>query len=484
MTFRSKKMLALLLAGLMTVSAVSCSTVGDTPDDTGISATTETAAEEETGFRPDIEQTDYDAEFVVTGVHSVMNWMLADEDSKGDPLQDSIHERNIKIKDHLGVTIATADAGDWRAYANTVLRTVQSGDDAYQMVASHCYMGVPSLMTSGAMCDFAQFDAVNLDAPYWALDFMDQLTVQGQHFVGYNDMCMVDTHCWIFNKDLMKTYNLTAPYADVQNGTWTLDKLMALASNVVADDGNNVWGPEDTYGIIGRGWEEVISMAAACDLRFVERDEADVYTIALEKNTEKTLKAVETLCKMYNAEYAYFAPPSEVARIPREGKNFTDGTALFATYSSNIAGLRNLEFSFGVVPLPKLDEEQEAYRSLSWNGMIFVPVSVKNKDMVGETLELLAYYTAPVKNAYFEDLLGTKLADAPEDAEMLEIIWNSVVSDVGLIMAEHQNVNTILHLVPTLCIEGNINRFGSTMKQNTKPANKQLKQVLSPLDRN
>ncbi len=484
MMFHPKKLLALLLAGLMTISTVSCSTADDTPDDTGSSTTAETVAEEETDFKPDIEKTDYDAEFVVTGVHSIMNWILAEEDSKGDPLKDSIHERNLKIKDRLGVTVTTADTGDWITYANTVLRTVQAGDDAYQMVASHCYMGVPSMMTSGAMSDFSEFDAVNLDAPYWSLDFMNQLTVQGEYLVGYNDMCMVDTNCWIFNKDLMATYNLTAPYADVLNGTWTLDKLMALASNVVADNGDNVWGPEDTYGMIGRGWEEIISMAAACGLNFVERDEYDVYTIALEKNTEKTLKAVELLCEMYNAEYAYFAPPPEVARIPREGKGFADGTALFATSSSNLSGLRNLEFAFGVVPLPKLDKEQESYRSLSWNGMLFVPVSVKNKDMVGETVELLAYYTAPVKVAYFEDLLGTKLADAPEDTEMLEIIWSSVVSDVGLIMAEHRNVNVILHLIPTLCIEGNFNRFGSTMKQNTTAANKQLKQVLSPIKRN
>ena len=290
--------------------------------------------------------------------------------------------------------------------------------------------------------------------------------------------------CWAFNKDLMAVYNLTAPYADVTNNVWTLDKLMSLASNVVADNGDNVWGPEDTYGMIGRGWEEVISMASACDLRFVDRDENDVYTIALENNSEKTLKAIQMLCDMYNGQYAYFAPPEEVARVPRAGKSFADGTALFTTTSSNVSGFRNLEFPFGVVPMPKFDEAQKEYRSLNWNGMMFVPVSVQNKDMVSDTLEMLAYYTAPVKTAYLEDLLGTKLADAPEDAEMLDIIWNSVVSDVGLIMAENKNINTILHLVPTLCIEGSINRFGSTMQQNTKAANKALSQMLDAASRN
>ena len=190
------------------------------------------------------------------------------------------------------------------------------------------------------------------------------------------------------------------------------------------------------------------------------------------------------LCDMYNGPYAYFAPPAEVARIPRTGKSFADGTALFTTSSSNVSGFRNLEFPFGVVPMPKFDEAQEEYRSLNWNGMMFVPISVQNKDMVGDTLEMLAYYTAPVKTAYLEDLLGTKLADSPEDAEMLEIIWNSVVSDIGLIMAENQQMNTILHLIPSLCIEGSINHFGSTMKQNTKAANKALSRLLDSTERN
>ncbi len=483
MKLQPKKLLALLLAGLMTLSATACAG-GDQPvDDTRDASATEAVTEDETGYKPDIEVTDYDSEFVVTGVHNVMNWILAEEDSKGDPLQDSIYERNIKIKDYLGVTITTANSGDWISYASTVLRTVRSGEDAYQLVSSHCYMGVPSLMTSNAVYDFAELDSVNLEAPYWALNFMNNLTVQGKYLVGYNDMCMAESFCWVFNKDLMAVYNLTAPYADVINNVWTLDKLIALASNVVADNGDNIWGPEDTYGVMGRGWEDVVSMATACGLRFVERDEDGIYSIALENNSEKTLKVVQLLCDMYNGQYAYFTPPPEVARVPREGKSFADGTALFTTNSSNISGFRNLEFPFGVVPLPKYDEAQEEYRSLNWSGMLFVPVSVQNIDMVSDTIEMLAYYTAPVKIAYLEDLLGTKLADAPEDAEMLEIIWDSVVSDVGLIMAENQQMNTILHLIPTLCIEGSINRFGSTMKQNTKAANKALNKLLNATEK-
>ena len=41
--------------------------------------------------------------------------------------------------------------------------------------------------------------------------------------------------------------------------------------------------------------------------------------------------------------------------------------------------------------------------------------------MVGETVELLAYYSDDVNVAFYEKLLGKKVADAPDDRRMLEL---------------------------------------------------------------
>ena len=161
----AKKWTALLLAGLLLLSSTACAT-GDDGEETATGDATNAVTEEDTGFKPDIEKTNYDCDFVITGVGNVRDWALADEDSTGDPLEDSIYERSVKIKDHLGVTLTEVDAGDWITYAGNVLRTVQAGDDAYQMVSTSTYQGIVELMSSGAMYDFAEFTAVNLDAPY------------------------------------------------------------------------------------------------------------------------------------------------------------------------------------------------------------------------------------------------------------------------------------------------------------------------------
>ena len=83
--------------------------------------------------------------------------------------------------------------------------------------------------------------------------------------------------------------------------------------------------------------------------------------------------------------------------------------------------------------------------------------------------------------AFYEDMLGSKLADAPEDAEMLNVIWDSQSNDVCLITAEDGNRVWVelLYLVPTLCTDG-INQYSSYLKSRTKGANKIIEALFNP----
>ena len=149
-----------------------------------------------------------------------------------------------------------------------------------------------------------------------------------------------------------------------------------------------------------------------------------------------------------------------------------------------LPGLRGETIRFGVLPYPMYDEQQDAYKNLNWNGNMMVPSSIRNPDMVGETLELLAYYTAPVKTAYFEDLLGSKLAEAPDDAEMLDIIWGSIVSDAGVITSNIASnaVDHFLYLVPNVVRDGT-GTYASYVKKRIKAANRGLENFFYPRTR-
>ena len=475
-----KKLLTLLLAGLLALSSVGCATGGDDPADTLSAGDTTAIVEDETKYVPDIEKTDYDCEFVITGSGNIRKWSFAEEDSKGDPFQDSIYERALKIRDHLGVTLVEVDAGSWTEYSASVLRTIQAGDDAYQLIATQTYEGVPALMSSGAMYDFAELEGINLDAPYWAFDYMEGLTIQDQYLLGYNDYCLAATFCMVFNQDLTEHYSLTAPYNDVVNKTWTLDKMISFVSTVSQDNGDNVWDENDTYGITGWGWTDLIAFVQSSDMRIVDRDEDGDYMIAYSKNNEKTLALLEKLDSVYQANYSYFWTPY----TSRDGKElqFGSGKSLVQLMqTTDLTKLRSETVRFGILPYPLYDEKQAEYSTLNWNGNIMVPSTVKNPLMVGQTIELLAYYSEPVKVAYFEDLLGSKLADSPEDAEMLEIIWSSQVSDAGVITANlgNRTIDYMLYMVPQLCRDG-VGTYSSFLKKYERSSNNLLDRFFHP----
>ncbi len=479
MKWHSKRILALLLAGLLTLSTVACSTTDEPPDETKDTSTTETVGEEDTGYKPNIGTKDYDCEFMMTGIIETGVPSVVEE-SEGEPLADAVFERGVNIRDHLGVDLVWEKQDDWITYHEGIIRTIQAGDDAYQLVMTHVYQGIPAFLSSGGVMDFEELPTVNLDAPYWSRDFMSELTINDRYLIGYNDFCLSTTNCFVVNKSIVERYNLKTPYQDVLNMTWTLDKLMSFASVVFEDNGDGEWNELDTYGIAGTGWVDMASFVTASDLKIVEKDESDLYQVAYENNSEKTLAMLEKLCEMYNDEYAYFYPPfkTNLALEFAEGR-----TMLHLMETSALPDLRGAEFRFGVLPLPMYDEAQGEYRSLSWNGVLFVPTTVRDKNMVGDVMELLAYYTGPVKTAYYEDLLGSKLAEAPEDAEMLEIIWNSQAGDVGLIVSNLDGLGDLVCMIPNLCIEGGVNQYASYLKKHTKVANRSLRDLFEPRTR-
>ena len=477
-----KRSLALLLIAVMTLSAVACAT-GTETDETLDPNGTNAETNGETEYVPDIAVKNYDCDFnFVASGSSVPRDVIAIEDIEdtdaGD-LENAVYERGIKLKDHLGVTLVYQDAGDWIAYAANVSKTVQAGDDAYQMVLTHVYQGVTDLITSNALYDIGELDSVNLEAPYWATELMEEVKVNDKYLIGYNDFCLADVKLIVFSKDLMDQYNLTAPYDAVINKTWTLDQMIGMASTVSADNGDGKWDNQDTYGISGWGWVPLISFVTSSDMKIVDRDETDYFKLAYENNSEKMISLIDKIMAMYQADYSFFWKSTDQGVADKMVK-FSDGKTLFQlTDNKAIVSLREEDIRFGVLPYPLWDENQAEYKSLNWNGIFGVPGAIKNKEMVGDVLELMGYYTADVKTAYYEKLLGSKLAESPEDAEMLDIIWNSQVSDVGLIACNSSgSMDSLVYMIPKMCESGKAN-FASYMRQQSKSAQRGLDKVFS-----
>lgn len=94
---------------------------------------------------------------------------------------------------------------------------------------------------------------------------------------------------------------------------------------------------------------------------------------------------------------------------------------------------RNVEHEFGILPYPKFDENQDNYIALDWTGLMCAPLVAEDHDIIGEVMELYAYYSSEeVLPAYYDIVLGEKLSRDPESRDMLDLIFDGIVFDAGM----------------------------------------------------
>ena len=90
--------------------------------------------------------------------------------------------------------------------------------------------------------------------------------------------------------------------------------------------------------------------------------------------------------------------------------------------------------AYGILPLPKFDEEQAFYRTSSRNthNSFSMPVTCADPDTAGAVLEALSSSNhEKVLPAYFETALKTKYSRDDDSARMYDLIRESMFLDFG-----------------------------------------------------
>lgn len=108
---------------------------------------------------------------------------------------------------------------------------------------------------------------------------------------------------------------------------------------------------------------------------------------------------------------------------------------------------------------------------------------MKNPVLVGETLEMLAYYSENVKITYYEKVLGKRIADMPDDADMLNLVWNGISTDVGQTFYNLGGDETgVCYTIPQLMHPNSKNNLASYLTSKERPINNGFKDFLSNID--
>lgn len=373
------------------------------------------------------------------------------EKTTGDGMNDSLYQRQQTIEKLLEIKFVykeaegVGEAAAFEVYADEVKNAIKSGTEKYQLVGTHAYHAIPDLITSDSLMDFNEFESIDLTKDYWNKDVMDQVAFKGHYYLGYSDYNLATTYTVAFNKTLYNefasAFNGNSMYDYVRNGQWTLQKMSEVASYVYKDEGGI---ENNTYGLTGELWVPFCGFLQSSGESIVKKnDNSGKYEITWYDNTtikSKINSLIETLKDLHEMKETHFwvnAAPQFVGKGDATQVKLSGGKAFMELVNTiELIYLKETQVKFGVVPYPMYDTDQYntvGYQSLNWAGYLAVPSNNTNKKMISDVLECMAYYSGDVTTYYYEKLLGLKVSEAPDDAAMLDIIWDSLCSDFGVV---------------------------------------------------
>jgi len=446
------RLLTVILILSVTVSVVlsSCSDGSDTPNDNaGVNQNAESGAESIAETEPvityDVPDMDCDGyEFTVMvresylGVYWVTNDVFADVQT-GEPINDAVYIRNRLLEEKFNININEVIKGDM---PGAVQMSIQAGDDDYDV----CYpimQNAGSMIQRGHLINLYDVPHMNFDKPWWDKTINDTLTIGNKLYAAAGSITMMTndaTWAVLFNKDLTEGFALEDHYQIVKDGKWTLDVLYTNSKAATRDlNGDGEITETDQWGAVHQH-ECAFTYYAASGQKAVVKNSDDLPV--LDFNNDRTISVLDKVIAFmsdgeaqikaddYSGKYAN--PWDEITT-----KVFNESRALYLiTNFDMVKTLRNMEASFGIIPLPKYDAAQtEYYNTMQYNNatLICIPLSASNLERSGAILEAWAAESvSTVTKAYYDITLKGKVMRDDESSEMLDVIFTTRVIDQGI----------------------------------------------------
>ena len=450
--------IACALLALLTVSpaVVSCgnTSAGGDVTETAPGASTETASvtEDPNAIKDNLPALDFGGD-TVSIMHFGLETMGGNDSSDweraaGDVVADAVVTRDRATEERLNLTLSyAAGSDDWGGYPSEVQKMIQSGDcpyDIFFLESSQCFR----LSLDGYFREVSDLAHIDLGQPWWYRDFMDggSISTDMRYFLtgAFSISTLEGASCTIFNKKIYNNFfeSYTELYDLVDEHKWTYDKFIALSRDVYQDvNGNGEADAGDLYGLFNRGQQTVNYVSMSTGLTYLQRDDNGLPVLDIYNDDSiRWVEKLYTILKEHNISYT----DKDIDGIA----HFAEGNALFflgwlAEYTDEV--IRGMEDPYGVLPMPVLDEGME-YMSAAGtvNGQsAVIPVTTDEArlELCGATLESLsieAYRT--VIPAWYEVALKSKHADTERDADMIDVIYNSI--DTSFIMIADKLLGT------------------------------------------
>lgn len=443
------RVLAALAALLMTAPLAACAGDNAGTTDTTASAVTTAApvSTEPAETQPPVDENG----FLLDNLPADLNYgnttlnIFADEGQKkqyyaedltGDIVNDALYERERTVEERLGVKLewifAKGAWGNREQFAQTVEQSVNAGSQDYDLVVAY-NLTPPVMAIKGILENLNEMKYIEPEQPWWPQSFVEQAVYDGKLY------CLAESTsrgvlrnmpAVFYNKTLTEQYGMNDLLQLALDGKWTLDKLGELIKGTYRDlNGNNTADAEDQFGLsVGTApWLDAFYYGSGLTITKINEEGKPELTLGEEKVQAYIDKILPFL----------YEAPDVLPVDAKQYQMFKSSRAVF--YVSTVAitdQLRDVDITYGVMPIPKFDEKQEAYHTTMANthDVWCIPTGGKNTEAAGAAIEAISSGSfRQVYPAYYETALKVKYAPDDEIAQVYDMIRDGVMFDFGYI---------------------------------------------------
>ena len=380
------------------------------------------------------------------GIWSVRD--IAAEEETGDPINDAVYKRNRTLEKKYNFAVK-------QLFSDSVLRALRSsisaGDNYFDAASmSFKWSGLAAAAQEGLLVDLFDVQYLDFEKPWWDKDAVKNFSIGNRLFFASGDFRLVNRDSIsmiLFNKGLLADLELENPYELVRGSRWTLSELYEMAGAAATDlDGNGgrLDLKTDRFGFVVGAVE--FGLERGMGMRVADKDADDLPFLVFEN--ERNFNVMYAVRELTRADFTWsvgggggvvhtggdsMLSPSEIA--------FTEGRVLFMESTiRTIESLREFAVNFGILPMPWFDENQGRWfhsaGGIVGAGGIAVP-AFQDYDAINRTGFMLEAISAESRHtvipAHYDVQLTGKFIRDDESSEMLDVIFNSVVWDLGLI---------------------------------------------------
>lgn len=355
------------------------------------------------------------------------------EYQNGEILNDSIVQRDREVEEKWNITLTKLIHSNPASYAyNNIMAETHAFDVMYSSL-----FDCSRIAQSGLAYNLNDMIYMDMSDPWWDQSAVRDLSIGDSLYFVTGDFSYKNYNAsWIymFNKNIVNSYSLDDPYELVKSGDWTIDKFGEMIQTVSYDVDNR-------YGLITESANTLgMFIGAGNSVISKDSDNYPVITLSTKRgvtSAEKILKYLNNNTAVINVNDPFFTQYSDNVW---QGvvETFTNDRGLFySTVMYTVNKLRGMNSDFGILPMPKLDETQETHYTWvsPWiaSGLV-VPASLPDPERTGRILDSIASKSMEiVRPAYYDVTIDYKFARDIESTEMMDIILDNRVYDLGMI---------------------------------------------------